>query len=210
MKGGERAQQLLSEHVMEVDCFESNDIQTLAGVDVSYSETSASAACVIMNDDHELLDEIVSKGTPRFPYIPTFFTFREFPLLYDVLNGAQFDILFVHGHGRAHPRRFGLACHTGIYFQKPTVGVAGQLLTGTYDSHFTDYTRIYDGKECVGAVLKTHPHMNPVFVSVGHMISLESAIQVTFDAVKDHKFPEVLRRAHEVSKRALHERVHRD
>jgi deoxyribonuclease V len=202
-KGGERTQQLLSEHVLEVDCFESNDIKTLAGVDVSYGETSASAACVVMDINHAVVDEIVITGTPRFPYVPTFFTFREFPLIYEVINRARFDLLFVHGHGRAHPRRFGLACHTGVYFRKPTLGVAGTLLTGTFDPHFKTYTYVYEGKERIGAVLKTHPCMNPVFVSVGHMVSLESAIQFTFDAVVDHKFPEALRRAHQISKEAL-------
>jgi deoxyribonuclease V len=202
-KGGERAQQMLSKHVMEVDCFESQDIETLAGVDVTYKGNTASASCVIMDTDHSLIDEIVVKGTPRFPYISSFFAFREFPLIYEVLKKARFDLLFVHGHGRAHPRRFGLACHTGVYFGKPTVGVAGQLLTGTYDPDFDTCTHVYDGPEIIGAALKTHPRMNPIIVSIGNMISLESAIQYTFSAVKDHKFPEVLRRAHQVSKNAL-------
>ncbi|MBU7032397.1 MAG: endonuclease V [Theionarchaea archaeon] len=194
---------MLSKHVMEVDCFESQDIETLAGVDVTYKGNTASASCVVMDTDFSLIDQITMKCTPRFPYMSSFFAFREFPLIYEVIKKARFDLLFVHGHGRAHPRRFGLACHTGMYFGKPTVGVAGQLLTGTYDTGFETYTHVFDGPEIIGAVLKTHPTMNPVIVSIGNMISLESAIQYTFSAVKDHKFPEVLRRAHQVSKKAL-------
>ncbi len=199
-KGGERFQILLSEHVAEVDCFGS--VKTLAGVDVSYREDTASAACILMKEE-SVIKENVFTGRLAFPYVSSFFALREFPLIYNVLKGLEFDLLFVHGHGRAHPRKFGLACHTGLYFGKPTIGVAGRKLVGEYNKDFEKWTYLYHKDDIIGAVLRTHKKMNPIFVSIGHMISLQSAIQFTFKNVKTHKFPEVLRLAHLVSKQTL-------
>ena len=199
-KGGERFQTLLSEHVVEVDCFGS--VKTLAGVDVSYKGDTASASCILMKEG-SVIKKNVFTSRPAFPYVSSFFALREFPLIYNVLKGVKCDLLFVHGHGRAHPRKFGLACHTGLYFGKPTIGVAGRKLVGEYNKDFEKWTYLYYKDDIIGAVLRTHKKMNPIFVSVGHMISLPSAIQFTFKNVKDHKFPEVLRLAHAVSRRAL-------
>lgn len=199
-KGVERYQILLSKQVKQADCFER--IETLAGVDVSYGDT-ASAACVLMDAKGSIIREVVYKGRPTFPYKSSFFALREFPLIYHVLKDLKFDLLFVHGHGRAHPRRFGLGCHTGLYFKKPTIGVAGRKLVGEYKQHFETWTYLYHESDIIGAVLKTHKKMNPVFVSVGHMISLPSAIRFTFENVKNHKFPEVLKLAHTASKKGL-------
>lgn len=199
-KGGERFQTLLSEYVMEVDNFES--IETLAGVDVSYKGADASAASVVTDLKGSIIQETVWKGRPSYPYVSSFFALREFPLIYNVLRSVEFDLLFVHGHGRAHPRRFGLACHTGLYFGKPTIGVAGRKLIGEYEP-FEKWTYLYDRGSTIGAVLRTHVQMNPIFVSVGHMISLDTAVEWTFKNVKSHKFPEVLRLAHLASKKHL-------
>ncbi len=198
--GGVKIQEMLSKHVLEVDCFENTE--TLAGVDVSYRGDTASAACVVMNKG-SVIEERTVKSRPSFPYVPSFFGLREFPLIYKVVKDTEYDILFVHGHGRAHPRKFGLACHTGLYFGKPTIGVAGRKLVGEYDTTFETWTYLYYQGDTVGAVLKTQAKMNPIFVSVGHMISLQSAIDITFQNVKHHKFPEVLRLAHTASKRDL-------
>jgi deoxyribonuclease V len=202
-KKGERFQETLSKHIRDVDCFE--NIETLAGVDVSYKEDTASAACVVMKKG-SIIGKKISRGQPTFPYVSSFFALREFPLIYEVLRDIEFDLLFVHGHGKAHPRRFGLACHTGLYFGKPTVGVAGRKLVGEYDETFEKQTYVHHEDEIIGAVLQTHGKMNPVFVSVGHMISLQSAIEFTFENVRNHKFPEVLRLAHVISKEVKEEK----
>lgn len=200
-KRSERSQEMLSQFVKEVDCFES--AETLAGADVSYKGDTASAACVLTDVKGSVLTEKTVAGRPTFPYVSSFFALREFPLILEVLRDVKFDILFVHGHGRAHPRRFGLACHTGLYIGKPTIGVAGRTLVGEYDTSFEKWTYLYDRNDIIGAVLKTHPEMNPIFVSVGHMISLHSAVKCTFSAARKHKFPEALRLAHVASKKAL-------
>jgi deoxyribonuclease V len=202
-KGGERFQQLLSEYVLEEDCFER--VVTLAGVDVSYRRGIASAACVAM-EEGVVTQEVTWTGKPPFPYISTFFALREFPLIYEVVKKVTCDLLFVHGHGRAHPRKFGLACHAGLYFQRPTIGVAGRVLVGEYDKSFGDWTYLYYQNEVVGALVRTHEKMNPVVVSVGHMISLESAIEYTQMSVVNYKFPEVLRLAHICSRKELDSR----
>lgn len=197
--GGESIQKMLSKYVLEVDCFER--IETQAGVDVSYKGDTASAACVVVNEDGSVIEEKVWSGRVTFSYVPSFFALREFPSIYNVLKGTEYDLLFVHGHGRAHPRKFGLACHVGLYFQKPTIGVAGRKLVGDFARHFEKWTHLYFEGDCVGAVLKTHQKMSPIFASVGHKISLHSAVRLTFANVREHRFPEVLRLAHEASKR---------
>lgn len=201
MEKSGKFQELLSQHVKEKDCFKT--VKTLAAVDVSYAGDTASAACIVTDIKGAILNKTTFQGRPLFPYISSFFALREFPLIYNVLKGVQFDLLFIHGHGRAHPRKFGLACHTGLYFQKPTIGVAGRKLVGGYTKNFEKWTYLHWKGDIIGAVLKTHNKMNPIFVSVGHMISLSSAICYTFKTVKDHKFPEVLQLAHNLSRKGL-------
>ena len=201
IEGGERVQTFLSAHVIEEDCFER--VETLAGVDVSYRGNTASAAYILMDIGGSVLEERIVRSRPIFPYVPSFFALREFPLIYEVLKGREFDVLLVHGHGRAHPRKFGLACHTGLYFRKPTIGVAGRKLVGEWKSDFEKWTHVHYEGEVVGAVLRTHKNTNPIFVSVGHMISLQSAIELVLSNVRNHKLPEVLRLAHAISKQEL-------
>ncbi|MBU7013849.1 MAG: endonuclease V [Theionarchaea archaeon] len=202
-KGGERFQHLLSEYVREEDCFEK--VVTLAGVDVSYKGDIASVACVAM-EEGVVTQEVTWIGQPSFPYVSSFFALREFPLIYEAVRRVPCDLLFVHGHGRAHPRKFGLACHTGLYFQRPTVGVAGRILVGEFDNSYGDWTYLHFQNEAVGALVRTQEKMNPIVVSVGHMISLKSAVDYTRLSVMAHRFPEVVHLAHLLSRKTLDSR----
>ncbi len=118
-----------------------------------------------------------------FPYVPGLLSFREAPPILELLRGLSEkpDLLLVDGHGLAHPRRFGLACHVGLFSDVPTIGVAKSRLVGTYQEPGIERgsrSKLADRGETVGAVLRTRSAVRPVFVSIGHRVSLKTAIDL--------------------------------
>src|SRR5699024_3794145 len=112
--------------------------QLVAGADISYNRGSdvMHAAIVV----HELpglqivARSLVSDKTP-FPYIPGLLAFRELPVLWKAWQQLRLkpDVLIMDGHGLAHPRRMGVATHFGIEIDRPTMGCAKSILTGTHE-----------------------------------------------------------------------------
>jgi deoxyribonuclease V len=108
------------------------------------------------------------------------------------------DVFIVDGHGIAHPRRLGIASHLGLVFNKPTIGCAKSCLTGTYDEPDNkkgSRTPLRDGNQTIGVVLRTKDDIKPVFVSVGHRITLDESIEICFSAVSRYRLPEPTRLA---------------
>jgi deoxyribonuclease V len=128
----------------------------------------------------------------RFPYVPGFLSFREIPVLLAALKKLKRmpDLLFCDGQGYAHPRRMGLATHLGIVLDQPTIGCAKSILIGSHRSlpaRAGSWVALTDAKEddeTIGAVVRTRDGVNPIYVSQGHRISMESAIRLTL-AVRD-------------------------
>jgi deoxyribonuclease V len=128
----------------------------------------------------------------EFPYVPGLLSFREIPVLLAALRKLQVmpDLLFCDAQGYAHPRRMGLAAHLGVVLDLPTIGCAKSLLIGTHrvlPQKAGSSTPLIDekaGGECIGAVLRTRTGVKPIYVSQGHRVSLETAIQLTL-AVTD-------------------------
>jgi len=113
------------------------------------------------------------------------------------------DLLFVDGQGLAHPRRFGLACHLGLLAAVPTIGVAKSRLLGRYKPPGPDrgeWTPLVEDGETVGAVLRTRSHTRPVFVSVGHRISLRTAVDYVLRCAPAFRLPEPIRLADRLSR----------
>ena len=106
------------------------------------------------------------------------------------------DLILCDGQGRAHPRRFGLACHLGVLIDIPTIGVAKSRLTGTH-GHLAaakgSRTPLMDGDEIIGSVLRTRTGVRPVYVSVGHRVSLETATHYALSCVTRYRLPETTR-----------------
>jgi deoxyribonuclease V len=116
------------------------------------------------------------------------------------------DLLLVEGHGTAHPRRFGAACHVGVLTELPTVGVAKNRLVGRcgdVPAAKGEWVPLIDGGEVVGAVLRTREGVKPVYVSPGLRVGLEAAVEHTFACCRRYRMPEPIRRAHQLAREGL-------
>lgn len=183
----------------------------VAGLDVAYADSGdrlAAAVTVLDAATLTVVDRAVSVGRPAFPYVPGLFAFRELPALLDALDRLRTlpDLLVCDGHGLAHPRRFGLACHLGVVTGLPAVGVGKTPLVGRWTLPAEQrgaWTPLVDGDEAVGAVLRTRDGVKPVFVSVGHRMSLANAVDRVLALTPRFRLPETTRTADRLCRDAL-------
>lgn len=185
--------------------------QTIAGVDVSfrrrgYKDYAAQCGVAVLAlPDLEVIDEASWVGDVTFPYVPGLLSFREIPAVLEALERLMIwpDVFMTDGQGLAHPRRFGLACHLGVALDAPVIGVAKTKLIGDFaglDDDRGSWTPLMHRGEQVGAVVRTRKAVKPVFVSIGHRISLEDAVDLTLACAPRYKIPEPTRRAHQLSR----------
>lgn len=151
----------------------------------------------------ELVDHAVVKDTIPMPYIPGLLSFREIPMLVKAWEKLKVkpDVLVVDGIGIAHPRRLGIASHLGLMLGIPTIGCAKSVLTGVYEEPSDDpgsTSPLTDPKtgEVIGMALRTKSRVKPVFVSPGHLITLEESVELVRSCVRKHRLPEPTRFAH--------------
>jgi len=180
--------------------------RSIAGVDVGYKGDVA-VACAVLLDYASLRVVEYSLTTSKvfFPYIPTLLSFRELAPAYRALKGLREepDIIMVDAHGYAHPFRLGLASHLGAVMRKPTIGVAKKLLCGKIGEWRGYWAPVMDKGEVIGAALRLAEGAKPIYVSVGNMISLEKAIEITIKTSRRHRLPEPTRLAHLLASKAL-------
>ncbi len=177
---------------------------TVAGIDVSYDDTSKlmfAGVVVMSGDGRQVLETATAAARIRFPYIPGLLSFRETPAVIKAWTKlkARPDCLICDGHGLAHPRRFGLACHLGVLLRLPSIGCAKSLLVGTHrqpGKRRGSLEPLLDRGEQIGAVLRTRHGVAPVFVSQGDRIGLDAAVQTVLDTCSGYRLPEPTRRAH--------------
>ena len=183
-------------------------LETIAGVDVSYSKKrNLMVAAVVVMDFNSLriIETSFYEGVPDFPYIPTYLSFRELPPMVEAfkLLRNKPDVTLVDGQGIAHPRGLGIATHLGIELNIPTIGCAKNRLVGEYKEPCKEKgchePLTIEGKQ-VGWVLRTRANVKPVFVSPGHMVSLEDALSIVMGAVRKYRLPEPIRLSHSLSK----------
>jgi deoxyribonuclease V len=182
-------------------------LATVAGVDVGFEEggtITRAAVAVLQFPGLEPVASAVARRPTEFPYVPGLLSFRELPAVLDAL--AQLpqlpDVILCDGQGRAHPRRFGIACHLGLLLDLPTVGVAKTRLIGRHAEpgpNRGDWVPLMDQEEVIGAVLRTRPGVAPLFVSSGHRIGLASAIAMTMFCTRRYRLPETTRAAHRLA-----------
>jgi deoxyribonuclease V len=177
-------------------------VKTVAGVDMSTRSNTARAAVVITTfPDLNPLEQKTAELPLTFPYIPGLLSFRECPALLAAFERIEIepDLILVDGQGIAHQRRFGIACHLGVLLDRPTIGCAKSRLLGTYEEPASgkgSYTLLHDQEETIGVVLRTRDVTRPVYVSIGHRIDLETAIELTLACTPTFRLPEPLRMAH--------------
>lgn len=178
--------------------------QFIAGADVSYDRFSNlfyAGVVVLRMDDLTIVE---TQGVVRevtFPYIPGLLSFRETPALLDAFAKleAEPDAVIVDGHGFSHPRRFGFACHLGLWLDRPSVGCAKTRLTGTYKEpgpKAGSVAPLEANDEIIGQVVRTKTGVKPVFVSVGYKIDLARAVELVLATCRGYRLPEPTRQAH--------------
>ncbi|MEC9453824.1 MAG: deoxyribonuclease V [Pseudomonadota bacterium] len=189
-------------------------LKHIAGLDVAFEDggkITRGAAVVLRLADLEPVASAIARRPTSFPYIPGLLSFREVPVLLDALAMLDItpDILMCDGHGIAHPRRFGIACHLGLLPDMPVIGVAKSRLTGSHDepglekgdrAPLVATAKSGGREERLGAVLRTRSGVKPVYVSTGHRVGLKTALALTMRCATRYRLPEPVRLADKLSK----------
>lgn len=202
-------QQQLASRVIKDD--QLGNVQLIAGVDVAYDKHSDklfSAVVILDTQTHQSVETATADDVARFPYIPGLFSFRELPPIAKALAKLHQtpDLIVCDGQGIAHPRRFGLACHLGVLYDIPTIGCGKTRLIGkadTPDIKRGAYASLLDNDEVIGAVLRTQDNVNPVYVSIGHRVSLQTACEWVLKLSPKYRLPETTRQADQAVRKAL-------
>ncbi|MBD3224016.1 MAG: deoxyribonuclease V [Caldithrix sp.] len=180
---------------------------TVAGIDVSYtlSENKAHAAIVVCAmDTLDIIEEQTAAMPITFPYIPGLLSFREVPVILKACNKLSIfpHLLVCDGQGIAHPRRLGLACHLGLYLDKPAIGVAKKRLTGAHRQlgiHKGNWTYLKAGDEKIGIVFRSRKKVKPIYISPGHKISMNRALSLIRRMHTVYRLPQPIRYAHRLA-----------
>lgn len=178
--------------------------ELVAGADVSYHRfrpTFYAVVVVLRSRDWTIVEEQSAVGESPFPYIPGLLSFRESPIVLEAFAKLRHrpDLVMIDGQGYAHPRRFGIASHVGLWLQIPTIGCAKSRLCGTHDEpgpSAGDRTALLDGGAVIGTVLRTKPRTKPLYISIGHRIDLVSSVRLVLEACRGYRVPEPTRQAH--------------
>jgi deoxyribonuclease V len=196
-----RLQESLRERVELQDRFV--DIRYVAGADVAFdpqTEVAFAGVIVYRFPGLEEVERRMARRKLRFPYVPGLLSFRECPVLLAAFARLRTepDLILIDGHGRAHPRRFGIACHIGILFDKPTIGCAKSRLVGEHQEpgeRAGSTTPLMLQGERLGVVLRTRDHVRPIYVTTGHRVSLDSAVGLVKQCVDGFRIPKPTREA---------------
>jgi deoxyribonuclease V len=201
-------QEAVAREVEDAPAVSLDRVRCIAGADASYSpdgKTVHAAVVVVGLPDLNILERCwVSREVP-FPYLPGFFAFREGPALMAAFGAlaAEPDLLLVDGHGRAHPRRAGIASHVGLLLGTPTVGVAKRILSG--DPVEIGPARgsacpFWDRGEIAGMAVRTRAGSRPVYVSPGYAMDLANAVEAVLLTTNTSRIPAPIREAHRISR----------
>jgi deoxyribonuclease V len=177
----------------------------VAGVDISTAQACAHAAIVTLRfPELDPIEAVEAELPLSFPYVPGLLAFREAPAVLaaaGLLRRAP-DLFIIDGHGLAHPRRMGLACHIGLFLDRPTIGCAKSLLCGQVrylGPSVGDCAEILDDRDTIGAAVRTRRETEPVYVSIGHKVDLATAISWVLRCCASHRLPEPTRWAHRIA-----------
>ncbi len=196
-----KLQKKLASEVVKVDSFD--EIGAIAGVDVAYEKDGDKlfAAVVVLDAQSlQIIETATAADVAQFPYIPGLFSFRELPPICQALSRLKTvpDLIVCDGQGIAHPRRFGLASHLGVLFNIPTIGCGKTRLIGEATEPVNNrggFAPLVDHDEVVGRVLRTQTGVKPVYISIGHRISIETACDWILKLSPRYRLPETTRYA---------------
>lgn len=180
------------------------EINTIAGADISFnkfSEIVYAGIVVLSLPDLRIIESVGIRSTSKFPYVSGLLSFREAPSLLEAWEKLQTkpDVLMLDGQGIAHPRRLGIASHMGVLLDWPTIGCAKSILVGRHGELAPEAgsrSPLIDRGEQVGVALRTKKNVSPVYVSPGHLMDLDSAVDLVLRTVTTYRQPEPTRQAH--------------
>ena len=192
-------QEQLRLKVVTSDCLP--EVKHVAGVDIGFEDNyaiSKAAVAVLTYPALELVETAIARIPTAFPYVPGYLSFREIPAILAALPQLKIppDLILCDGQGLAHPRRLGLACHLGVLLDVPTIGVAKSLLIGKHEAVSLEkgsQQPLMDGSETIGVVLRSRTKVKPIYVSVGHKISLPTAVEYVMGCLTKYRLPETTR-----------------
>ncbi|WP_028950356.1 endonuclease V [Sulfurihydrogenibium subterraneum] len=184
-----------------------NKIKLVAGIDTTfldpYKEPTLAISCiVVLNlEDFSVVEVVFGQKEIDFPYIPTFLAFREIPSIMDAYQKLKSvpDVFILDGQGILHPRKMGIASHFGVITDTVSIGCGKSLLYGKYtqiENKPMAYNPVYADGELRGYALRVKKNTNPIFISPGNNISLNSSLYVIIKTIKSYKLPEPVRLAH--------------
>lgn len=178
-------------------------IRFVAGADLAFdpdSDLAFAGVIVYRFPELEEVERCMARRRLRFPYVPGLLSFREGPALLAAFARLRTepDLILIDGHGRAHPRLFGIACHLGVLLDKPTVGCAKSLLVGEHrepGAKAGSTTPLLLHGERVGVVLRTRDNVKPIYVTPGHRVSVDSAVGLVRRCLDGYRIPRPTREA---------------
>lgn len=178
----------------------------IAGIDVGYSKDNqkATASVVILDQNLEPIEAATAESEAAFPYIPGLLSFREIPVILKAMKKLSHvpEVLICDGAGYAHPRRFGLACHLGVLLGIASIGAAKTPYVGEHEEpgwQKGSYEYLLDQGEVVGAALRTRDNTKPLYISPGHLCTVEESISMILAVTGEVRQPEPIRLAHHIA-----------
>ncbi len=189
--------------------------KTVVGIDQAFTDEKAISAAVAIKNG-EVVEKVHGVSDLEMPYIPGFLAFREAPSIVKALEklSVEPDLLMLDGSGRIHFRQAGIATHIGVLYNKPSIGVAKNLLCGEpeedLENRLEEKEKIsiksnedmaaYHG-ELVGFAYQSRQYdnpstyINPLIISPGHRVSADTSVKIVENFCKEHKLPEPTRLA---------------
>jgi deoxyribonuclease V len=171
-------------------------------------EDAARAAIVVLRyPDLSPVEGVTADAPLVFPYVPGLLAFREGPAVLAAWDKLQTkpDLLMFDGQGIAHPRGIGIASQMGLWLERPSIGVAKSRLYGFHADpgpRRGDRVELCDERNrsrVIGAVLRTRDKVNPLYISPGHLIDLQTSLEFVLKCCTGYRLPEPTRWAHKVA-----------
>ncbi|MFG6666220.1 deoxyribonuclease V [Halomonas sp. HNIBRBA4712] len=191
-----------------------DEVSLIAGVDIGFEDDGETtrAAVVLLEWDAQkapnlaVVEQVVHREPTRMPYVPGLLSFREIPAALGAFKKLSRtpQLVMVDGQGIAHPRRLGVAAHLGLWLDLPTIGIAKSRLYGRFEevgSERGDWSPLTAGGDTLGVVLRSRVNVKPVFVSPGHRVSVETALEWVMRCLGRTKLPEPTRLADRLASR---------
>ncbi|MEB3799673.1 endonuclease V [Flavobacterium columnare] len=196
------------------------DIQFIGGVTVAYHDITQKIVAVVTVMDvnsQEIVDQAIYTEDKITMHIPDVFGFNETEWAIKAFEKLtiQPQLIFCDGHGIEHPKNMGLATFLGIQLDIPTIGCAKKRLVGYYKKENlgdkrADHIELIFDQKVVGKALRTKENTNPIYVSIGHKISLETSVNWVLETTQSTRLPFVLEKAIEIARQQMPEQFRID